>query len=105
MRVSPHSPRCCRLGAALIDLGYVSLLALRHAEEKLRELELRSQRELSEKRQELMAKEELLRNLEARLSAAQQQVNAGTPPPPSPIGSTGPAHHAGEVGGETNGLQ
>lgn len=80
---------------------------LRREEEKLRELELRSQRELSEKRQELMAKEELLRNLEARLSAAQQQVNAGTPPPHSPIGS-GAAHPSGDshsVGGEGNGLQ
>ena len=56
-----------------------------------------------------MAKEELLRNLEARLSAAQQQVNAGTPPPPphSPIGSVA-AHPSGDshsVGGEGNALQ
>jgi len=41
-------------------------------EEKLREVELKSQREISEKRQELIAKEESLRNLETRL--AQQQV-------------------------------
>lgn len=41
------------------------------AEEKLREVELKSQREISEKRQELIAKEESLRNLESRL--AQQQ--------------------------------
>ena len=40
-------------------------------EEKLRETELKSQREISEKRQELIAKEESLRNLESRL--AQQQ--------------------------------
>ncbi len=37
----------------------------------MREIELKSQREISEKRQELLAKEESLRNLESRL--AQQQ--------------------------------
>lgn len=59
-----------------------------------------------------MAKEELLRNLEARLAAAQQQVNSATPPPPSPIGS-GPAstYHDGYANGmptaahDSNGLQ
>ncbi|KAF8338146.1 septin [Cantharellus anzutake] len=42
---------------------------LRREEEKLREIELRVQREISEKRQELVAKEEALRNLESRLAA------------------------------------
>lgn len=42
---------------------------LRKEEEKLREVELRVQREISEKRQELLAKEESLRNLESRLAA------------------------------------
>lgn len=70
---------------------------------------MRSQRELSEKRQELLAKEELLRNLEARLSAAQNQVNSATPPPRSPVGSTptqyGEAHPNVVPGGagESNG--
>lgn len=44
----------------------------RRTEDKLRESELRSQREISEKRQELLAKEESLRNLESRLANAQQ---------------------------------
>ncbi|CAG8485262.1 12783_t:CDS:2, partial [Racocetra fulgida] len=38
---------------------------LKREEEKLREIELKVQREISEKRQELLAKEEALRNLEA----------------------------------------
>jgi len=42
---------------------------LRRDEEKLREIELRVQREINEKRQELLAKEESLRNLESRLAA------------------------------------
>lgn len=41
---------------------------LRKEEAKLKEIELRVQRELSEKRQELFAKEESLRNMEARLA-------------------------------------
>ncbi|TFK74332.1 GTP binding protein [Pluteus cervinus] len=41
---------------------------LRREEEKLREIELRVQREINERRQELMAKEESLRNLESRLA-------------------------------------
>lgn len=41
---------------------------LKKEEEKLREIELKVQREISEKRQELLAKEEALRNLEARLT-------------------------------------
>lgn len=45
-------------------------------EEKLREAELKSQREISEKRQELLAKEESLRNLETRLAHAQQANEA-----------------------------
>ncbi|KAJ7141294.1 Septin-domain-containing protein [Mycena epipterygia] len=42
---------------------------LRRDEEKLREIELKVQREINEKRQELLAKEESLRNLESRLTA------------------------------------
>ncbi|KAF7376561.1 Chloride channel protein [Mycena sanguinolenta] len=42
---------------------------LRRDEEKLREIELKVQREINEKRQELLAKEESLRNLESRLAA------------------------------------
>ncbi|CAA7261790.1 unnamed protein product [Cyclocybe aegerita] len=42
---------------------------LRREEEKLREVELRVQREINEKRQELMAKEAALRNLESRITA------------------------------------
>jgi cell division control protein 11 len=38
---------------------------LRREEEKLREVELKVTREISEKRQELLAKEESLRNLES----------------------------------------
>lgn len=48
-----------------------------HTEDKLRETELKSQREISEKRQELLAKEESLRNLEIRLAQA-QQLNEST---------------------------
>ncbi|OAV96208.1 hypothetical protein PTTG_03435 [Puccinia triticina 1-1 BBBD Race 1] len=43
---------------------------LKKEEEKLKEIELRVQREISEKRQELLAKEESLRNMEARLAHA-----------------------------------
>ncbi|KAH8923850.1 GTP binding protein [Atractiella rhizophila] len=46
---------------------------LRREEEKLREIELKVQREISEKRQELLAKEESLRNLESRLAAQSAQ--------------------------------
>ncbi|GAA6000681.1 septin family protein [Rhodotorula paludigena] len=55
---------------------------IRREEERLRELELRSQREIAERRQELLAKEQLLRSLEARLAAA--EASGGTPPPPPP---------------------
>ncbi|WAQ86986.1 hypothetical protein PtA15_7A715 [Puccinia triticina] len=41
---------------------------LRKEAEKLKEIEIRVQREMSEKRQELIAKEESLRNMEARLA-------------------------------------
>ncbi|KAI8384144.1 Septin-domain-containing protein [Blakeslea trispora] len=44
---------------------------LRKEEEKLREIELKVQREIQEKRAELLSKEEALRSLEARLSQAQ----------------------------------
>ncbi|ESK90861.1 septin [Moniliophthora roreri MCA 2997] len=42
---------------------------IRKDEEKLREIELRVQREINDKRQQLLAKEESLRNLESRLGA------------------------------------
>ena len=42
---------------------------LKREEDKLKEIELRVQREIQEKRQELLAKEESLRNLESRLQA------------------------------------
>ncbi|KAK7040081.1 Cell division control protein 11 [Paramarasmius palmivorus] len=42
---------------------------IRKEEEKLREIELRVQREITDKRQQLLAKEESLRNLENRLVA------------------------------------
>lgn len=48
---------------------------LKREEEKLREIELKVQREITEKRQELLAKEEALRNLEARLAQAQESSN------------------------------
>jgi cell division control protein 11 len=47
---------------------------LRREEEKLREVEFQVSREIQVKRQELLAKEDSLRVLEARLSAS--------PPPP-----------------------
>jgi len=47
---------------------------LRREEEKLREIELKVQREFHEKRQELLAKEESLRNLESRLAAQNSQT-------------------------------
>ncbi|KAI9612458.1 hypothetical protein KEM48_004191 [Puccinia striiformis f. sp. tritici PST-130] len=43
---------------------------LKKEEEKLKEIEVRVQREISEKRQELLAKEESLRSMEARLAHA-----------------------------------
>jgi len=46
---------------------------LRREEEKLREIEVKVQREINEKRQELLAKEESLRNLESRLAAQGSQ--------------------------------
>ncbi|TDL28539.1 septin [Rickenella mellea] len=48
---------------------------LRKEEEKLREIELKVQREINEKRQELLAKEESLRNLESRLAAQGSQAD------------------------------
>ncbi|CDZ96952.1 gtp binding protein [Phaffia rhodozyma] len=44
---------------------------LRIEEEKLREIEIKVQREIAERRQELLAKEESLRNLETRLAVHQ----------------------------------
>ena len=46
---------------------------LRKEEEKLREIELKVQREINEKRQELLAREAQLRELEERV----QRVHAG----------------------------
>ncbi|BGP42197.1 Cell division control protein 11 [Rhodotorula kratochvilovae] len=83
---------------------------LRREEQQLRDLELRSQRELAEKRQELLAREEVLRNLEARLAAAQVQ-GTGTPPPqmsPAPQQQHGGAMHPVLTPGgheDHNGLQ
>ena len=74
-------------------------------EEKLRDLELRSQRELAEKRQELLAKEESLRNLEARLAAHNHhQLNGSQSSSiaPSPIPQQGPPvplHDGGAANG------
>ncbi|KAG2180474.1 hypothetical protein INT44_003478, partial [Umbelopsis vinacea] len=44
---------------------------LKKEEEKLRDIEFKVQREIQEKRQELLAKEEALRSLEARLASTQ----------------------------------
>ncbi|KAF9063433.1 putative Septin like protein spn3 [Rhodocollybia butyracea] len=54
---------------------------LRKEEEKvgLREIELRVQREIHEKRQQLLAKEESLRNLESRLTAQGSDSVIGSP--------------------------
>ncbi|KAK0476734.1 septin [Armillaria novae-zelandiae] len=52
---------------------------LRREEEKLREVELRVQREINERRQQLLAKEESLRNLESRLAAASSPNSPLTP--------------------------
>ncbi|KAH7104480.1 GTP binding protein [Auriculariales sp. MPI-PUGE-AT-0066] len=48
---------------------------LRREEEKLREIELKVSRDIQEKRQELLAKEEALRNLESRLAAQGQNAD------------------------------
>ncbi|GEM10591.1 GTP binding protein [Rhodotorula toruloides] len=83
---------------------------LKREEDKLRELELRTQRELAERRQELLAKEELLRSLEARLADAQHS-NSSTPLPPSqpqsPVPQQGQPHPVltPHGGAPTNGLQ
>ncbi|KIY44536.1 GTP binding protein [Fistulina hepatica ATCC 64428] len=52
---------------------------LRREEEKIREVELRIQREINQRRQELLAKEQSLRNLETRLAAQSQGSVPGTP--------------------------
>ncbi len=44
---------------------------LRREEEKLREIEVKVQREINEKRQELLVRENELRELEARVQRAQ----------------------------------
>lgn len=49
---------------------------LRKEEEKLRESELKIAREIAERRQELLIKEETLRNLESRLAA--QSLNTSS---------------------------
>ncbi|GAA5858009.1 hypothetical protein JCM5353_008162, partial [Sporobolomyces roseus] len=85
---------------------------LRREEEKLRDLELRSQRELAEKRQELIAKEESLRNLEARLAAhnnhqqnGSQSSSSMNSPAPSQMqqGPPAPYQGNGQDGMATNG--
>lgn len=94
-----------RLPATKLTLDFGS-----PTEDKLRELELRTQRELAERRQELLAKEELLRSLEARLADAQHS-NSSTPLPPSqlqsPIPQQGQPHPVltPHGGAPTNGLQ
>ncbi|ODN78083.1 septin [Cryptococcus wingfieldii CBS 7118] len=52
---------------------------LRREEEKLREIELKVQREIQIKRQELLAKEDSLKVLEARLAAQGSHSREGTP--------------------------
>jgi cell division control protein 11 len=47
---------------------------LKKDEEKLRDIEFKVQREIQEKRAELLNKEEALRSLEAKLSQAQSQT-------------------------------
>jgi cell division control protein 11 len=59
----------------------------------LRETELKNQREISEKRQELLAKEESLRNLELRLAQA-QQLNEANAAAALARGSPSPNGHA-----------
>jgi septin family protein len=49
---------------------------LRKEEEKLKEIELRVQREISEKRQELLAREESLRNMEVSLYCKTPSLDA-----------------------------
>lgn len=52
---------------------------------QLREIELRVQREIHEKRQQLLAKEESLRNLESRLAAQGSDSILGTPILDTPV--------------------
>ncbi|KAF4985142.1 hypothetical protein FDECE_16786, partial [Fusarium decemcellulare] len=53
----------------------------RREEEKLREIELKVQREINEKRQELLARESQLREIEARMQREAAAQAAGTPEP------------------------
>lgn len=46
---------------------------MRREEEKLREIEVKVQREINEKRQELLARESQLREIEARMQREQSQ--------------------------------
>ncbi|CAJ0754968.1 248_t:CDS:10, partial [Entrophospora sp. SA101] len=50
---------------------------LKREEEKLREIELKVTREITERRQELLAKEEALRNLEAQISSGSRYETNG----------------------------
>lgn len=54
---------------------------LRREEEKLREIEVKVQREINEKRQELLARESQLREMEARMHREHAAHTAGTPTP------------------------
>lgn len=47
---------------------------LRREEEKLREIEVKVQREIQEKRQELLARESQLKEIEARMHREQSQA-------------------------------
>ena len=51
-----------------------------HLATQLREIELRVQREINEKRQELLARESQLREIEARMQR-EQAGSSGTPVP------------------------
>ncbi|ORY85033.1 Septin [Protomyces lactucae-debilis] len=62
---------------------------LRREEEKLRDIEIKVQREISEKRQQLLAKEEALKSLEARLaqSGSNGDLASVQPSSPAPVNS------------------
>jgi len=57
-------------------------------EEKLREIELKVQREINEKRQELLARESQLREIEARM-----QRESAAQATPEPVAANGDAEH------------
>ena len=51
---------------------------LRREEEKLRDIELKVQREIAEKRQQLFVKEEALKSLEQRLANSSSNGDVGS---------------------------